>query len=375
MTNSEVQRTQTLFDSSPDAMIAISPEGKVLHWNQAAQDMFGYTAQEALNRSLVELIVPPERAKDTKAAIGDTIDTGLKIYGSARRRDGSVFPTEISLSPLEMEEGSLVMAAVRDITEQRKAQEEIKRKNAELEEQNQRVQEANRLKTVFLANMSHELRTPLNSIIGFSEFLKDKKPGPLNEKQEEYLGDVLTSARHLLQLINDVLDLAKVEAGKMDLALEAFSVGDAVAEVCAVIGPTAKKKNISVNTKLAGDIGLVTLDQQKFKQILYNLLSNAVKFTGDGGMVSLAASRKSQDRFQFQVSDTGIGIKQEDIGKLFTEFQQLDSSASRHYEGTGLGLALTKKLVELHQGSIELESEPGVGSVFRVVLPISAGGQ
>jgi len=120
---------------------------------------------------------------------------------------------------------------------------------------------------------------------------------------------------------------------------------------------------------------LVTLDQQKFKQILYNLLSNAVKFTGDGGMVSLAASRKSQDRFQFQVSDTGIGIKQEDIGKLFTEFQQLDSSASRHYEGTGLGLALTKKLVELHQGSIELESEPGVGSVFRVVLPISAGGQ
>ena len=221
--------------------------------------------------------------------------------------------------------------------------------------------------------MSHELRTPLNGIIGFAEFLADGKPGALNPKQKEYLEDILNSGRHLLQLINDVLDLAKVEAGKMELSLEAFSLRKAIEEVCAVARPIAQKKSIRVSVDVAPQLGDVTLDQQKFKQVLYNLLSNAVKFTDDGGRVDIIARPHEEDSFKLAVADTGIGIKAEDLGRLFTEFEQLESGASRRYEGTGLGLALTRRIVELQGGTIGVESELGKGSTFTVVLPVTTG--
>jgi signal transduction histidine kinase len=260
-----------------------------------------------------------------------------------------------------------------DITERKRFEHALQQTNMELEHARLMAEQANRAKSEFLSGMSHELRTPLNGIIGFTEFLIDEKPGPLRPKQKEYLGDVLNSGRHLLQLINDVLDLAKVEAGKMELHLETFPVRKAVEEVTAVIQGIASKKQISITIEVGPDLDAVTLDQQKFKQILYNLLSNAVKFSDDRGRISIRASRLDPQQLQVEVRDSGIGIKAEDIHRLFSEFEQLDSGPARRFEGTGLGLALTKKIVEFQNGRIRVESQPGLGSAFTVLLPLILG--
>jgi two-component system sensor histidine kinase/response regulator len=235
---------------------------------------------------------------------------------------------------------------------------------------NIQLQTASETKSRFLANMSHELRTPLNGIIGFAEFLVDGKPGTVNAKQKEYLDDILNSGKHLLQLINDLLDLAKVEAGKMELNLERFSLRKAIEEACSIATPIAEKKTIRIDVNVSPKIGDVTLDKQKFKQILYNLLSNAIKFSDEAGLVEVFAATQGQQRFRLLVKDSGIGIKPEDIQRLFAEFTQLESDESHRHEGTGLGLALTRKIVELQGGKIEVESEIGKGSSFIVVLPL-----
>jgi protein-histidine pros-kinase len=263
-------------------------------------------------------------------------------------------------------------AYIRDLTVQ-KAQEEFHRRSRELEEQNLRIEEANRLKSEFLANMSHELRTPLNGIIGFSEYMVDEKAGPLNWEQKEYLSDVLTSARHLLHLINDVLDLAKIEAGKMELSPETFAINEVIGEVCTIIEPMASQKNITMSAETPPETVFVTVDPVKFKQVLYNLLSNAVKFTPENGDIKLSARLEDHKRIRVEVKDTGIGIKTEDVPRLFHEFEQLDSGLGRKQQGTGLGLALTKKIVELQGGSIAVESEFGKGSTFTVALPAGCG--
>ena len=228
------------------------------------------------------------------------------------------------------------------------------------------------MKSEFLANMSHELRTPLNSIIGFSEFLVDEKAGPLSEQQKEYLTDVLNGGRHLLQLINDVLDLSKIEAGRMEVYLEQFILKKVIEEACSTIAPLALKKRIVITSNISSLLETVTLDQQKLRQILYNLLSNAVKFTADGGFIEVKVDDTPDQRLRVRVKDNGIGIKREDFGKLFTEFQQLGASQDRHHQGTVLGLALTKKIVEMQNGAIAVESVEGAGSTFTVVLPVAA---
>ncbi|MDB6039530.1 MAG: histidine kinase [Verrucomicrobiales bacterium] len=251
-----------------------------------------------------------------------------------------------------------------------KANSELLGKTREAEQAREIAEAGTLAKSQFLANMSHELRTPLNGIIGFTEFLSDEKPGKLNPRQKEYLGDVLSSGRHLLQLINDVLDLAKVEAGKMELHPSTFVLAKAIEEVCAVAKPIVQKKRIQLKTNTTPKLGEVTLDESKFKQVLYNLLSNAVKFTDDDGIVEIDVNITGKDQFQLSVKDTGIGIRAEDIKRLFTEFEQLESGTARRFEGTGLGLALTRKIVELHSGTMHVDSEFGKGSTFIVILPI-----
>jgi signal transduction histidine kinase len=270
-------------------------------------------------------------------------------------KDGHNIAVEFVSNVYQAGDKKVIQCNIRDITERKRS--------------DQALQKANRMKSEFLANMSHELRTPLNGIIGFSEFLIDEKPGKLNPKQSEYLKDVLNSANHLLQLINDVLDLSKVEAGKMELHPEIFSVLKAVEEVCAVIKGIANKKQIKMAMEISPGLKAVQLDLQKFKQVLYNLLSNAVKFTDAGGKVDIVASLREGNQFQVVVKDTGIGIKQEDLKRLFHEFEQLDAGTSRRFEGTGLGLALTKKIVEFQQGSIDVQSEFGHGSTFTALFP------
>ena len=245
------------------------------------------------------------------------------------------------------------------------------RSEAELHQARAAAEAASAAKSEFLAKMSHELRTPLNSIIGFSDMLGDESFGPLNEKQRRYVTNVLTSGRQLLQLINDILDLSKVEAGRMDLTPAEFDVADVLAETRTLMGALADQKRLQVEIVAEG-LPSVLLDQAKFRQIMYNLLSNAIKFTPEGGRIRITARRPPDTAagIEIAVADTGIGIKPEDQQRIFRDFEQIESASVREQQGTGLGLALTKKLVELHGGRIWVESEFGRGTTFRFVLPL-----
>ena len=257
-----------------------------------------------------------------------------------------------------------------------RAYEEIFEKKHELEVSNRELQEASRMKSQFLANVSHELRTPLNSIIGFSDLLQEKAFGVLNEKQLQYVDYISTSGTHLLHLINNILDLSKIEAGRMELNKELFSITDVVGEVLGTIRPMAHHQGVTIDVKEVQAPPRLYADRTKVKQILMNVLSNAVKFNDDNGKVFLdwevvdeGVGMKMERMLILKVRDTGIGIKNEDIDKLFSEFQQLDSSYTREYEGTGLGLVLTKRLVELHDGNMWVTSEYGEGSTFYIKIP------
>jgi len=251
------------------------------------------------------------------------------------------------------------------------SQQKVKEYAKTLEAANLELERASRFKSEFLANMSHELRTPLNSIIGFSELLEDQGFGPLTEKQNRYVHNVWTSGKHLLDLINDILDLSKVEAGKIELHMETFSLREALGAALTMVRPQAAKKRMSLRSELVPET-TVTADPLRLKQIMYNLLSNAIKFTPEGGQVGVTARTVEDAVVEIAVTDTGIGIRAEDLPKLFREFSQIGGEYARAQHGTGLGLALSKRLVELHGGKIWAESEgENKGSTFTFTLPIS----
>ena len=239
----------------------------------------------------------------------------------------------------------------------------------ELEEQGEQLIAANRHKSEFLANMSHELRTPLNAVIGFSEALAEEMFGELNEKQAEYVDDIHSSGRHLLSLINDILDLSKIEAGRMELDLSRFDIRAALDNALTLVGERAGSRGLNLETEIASDLGEMTGDERKLKQILLNLLSNAIKFTPAGGSVTLAARRETE-AVVIAVRDTGAGISEQDQEAIFQEFRQVGTDYASKVEGTGLGLTLTRRFVELHGGEIEVESSLGEGSIFRISIPL-----
>jgi signal transduction histidine kinase len=348
-------RFRELLEAAPDAMIVVQQDGRIGLVNAQAESMFGYAREELIGDSVAKL-VPEMRA-------------GAELRGV--RKDGSELPIEIGLNPIQTPEGPIGIASIRDISDRLRL-EEMRRQHGELEEQNRQIREANRLKSEFLANMSHELRTPLNGIIGFAELMHDGKVGPLAEPHKEYLGDILASAYHLLQLITDVLDLAKIEAGKLELRLEQVDLPALTREVTEVLRGVAAKNRVVIRTHIDGGLRDVRTDPSKVKQILYNYLSNAIKFTDRGGRIEVSVEKDASDRFRLAVEDTGIGVRAEDVGKLFSEFQQLDVGKAKRYGGTGLGLALTKRFAEALGGEVGVRTQVGKGSVFYVLLPIQS---
>lgn len=363
----ELQRTtvskqtmQTILNSMPYGIILIGMDKKIMNANRAALDIMGYESEEQVAGQICNNVLCPE---DDKCPI---IDLKQKVEKSEKvliTKDGRHIPILKTVVPVKLGDRDVLLEAFVDISE-RKRNEEIRREN-------ERLELANKAKSEFLAIMSHELRTPLNAILGFSELLMIQGAGELNERQQRYADNVHSSGKHLLNIIDDILDLTRVESGKMELKIEKVSVPAAVNDVIENIREMAGKQNIIIKTELKPEVEFIETDGMKLKQVLNNILSNAVKFSKpDGGTVTITA-KKEMDMVKFSVSDSGIGIKDKDMCKLFQSFEQLDAGIGRKYGGTGLGLAVSKKLVELLGGRITAESKYSVGSTFTFLLPIA----
>jgi signal transduction histidine kinase/DNA-binding response OmpR family regulator len=401
-----------IFNSANFSSIATDAKGVIQIFNVGAERMLGYTALEVMNVITPAAISDPEellvRAKVLSAEFGTPITPGFEalVFKASRgiediyeltyvKKDKTRLPAMVSVTALRDADDAIIgyLLIGTDNTARKQVEAERVKLEQRLLQKNVELEEASRMKSEFLANMSHELRTPLNAIIGFSEILRDGLIGELTEQQQRFIGDIFSSGNHLLSLINDILDLSKVEAGKMTLELESVEVWSLFANSLSIIREKAAARHIELSMDVPKELGSIQADARKVKQIVYNLLSNAVKFTVDGGQVKLSVSEVPQSdvgsvdgtwnsrNFPFantefekflriSVTDTGIGISPDGLDHLFNPFSQIDSGLARKYEGTGLGLVLLKNLAELHGGSVAIESAVGEGSRFTVWLPL-----
>jgi PAS domain S-box-containing protein len=385
------QRYALFLEAAPDAILEIDRDGRIVLANDEATRMFQRPQAELIGLK-VELLVPERlrgahighRTSYAAHPVRRPMGAGLDLY--ALRKDGTEFAVDINLSPLAGAGEGQVLCVIRDVSERRAAEEKIQilnqnlgrrsaelaAANAEMSLRNREVERANRLKSEFLASMSHELRTPLNTILGFSELIAEESSGALNEKQKRFVSHIQRDAAHLLELINDILDLSKIEAGRLELHIEAFPMAVAVAEVLTSVRPLAAVKSLTLDSDL-DTVLVLQADRVRFKEILYNLFSNAIKFTPAGGRVWIESSVEDS-AVHLVVGDTGIGIAPEDQEAIFESFRQASATTKGVREGTGLGLAITRRLVEHHGGKIWVESEPSRGSRFHLTLPLTTSG-
>ncbi len=365
-----------LFENSNDAIFLLSPEGKGVRANQKALELLGVGEEEFMAMSAADLdaMTPRELQPDAENRVerlmrGGELPPYERVFIS---RSGRRTETEISLSMVRdmSGQGFIIQSVVRDITERRKAAESLRRSLVELEAANVELEKASRMKDEFLASMSHELRTPLTGILGLSEALQLQTFGALSERQAKALRNIEESGRHLLDLINDILDLSKIEAGKFDLQPESCSVASICQASLQLTKGMAHQKRQTVEFRMEPEAITIEADPRRLKQIIVNLLSNAIKFTPEEGSLGLdVAGDPTARSVEFSVWDRGIGIAPENLGKLFKPFTQVDGRLARQFSGTGLGLSLVHRMAELHGGSVKVESEPGKGSRFTVVLP------
>jgi PAS domain S-box-containing protein len=377
---------RSLLESNIDALMTTDPRGIITDVNKQMEGLTGCTRDELIGAPFKNYFTDPSRAE---AGINQVLSEG-KVTNyelTARARNGSLTVVSYNATTFHDRDRVLqgVFAAARDVTELKLFEQRLQEKNRELEE-------ASRMKSEFLANMSHELRTPLNAIIGFSEVLVDGLLGEMTDQQRGFIGDIFSSGKHLLSLINDILDLSKVEAGKMTLDLEPLQVSTLFTNSMSIIREKASTRDIRLILDAPEELGSIRGDARKVKQIVYNLLSNAVKFTSERGEVTLRASRVPRsdvgklsddsmgrsfavpnnefaEFLKISVTDSGMGISPDGLERLYKPFSQIDSGLSRKFEGTGLGLAMVKLLADLHGGAVGVESEVGKGSCFTVWLP------
>jgi PAS domain S-box-containing protein len=379
--------TRSLIESNIDALMATDPRGIITDVNKQTEALTGCTRDELIGAPFKNYFTDSSRAEEgIHRVLAEGRVTNYEL--TARARDGKLTVVSYNATTFHDRDRRLqgVFAAARDVTELKRFEQTLLQKNVELED-------ASRMKSAFLANVSHELRTPLNAIIGFSEVLKDGLLGGLTDQQRGFIGDIFASGTHLLALINDILDLSKVEAGKMTLDLEPVQASALFVNSLSVIKKSAAARHLQMTTDVAADLGAIRVDVRKVKQIVDNLLSNAAKFAVEGGEVTLRAGRAARERVgrlsgtrkgrsfpladseftefvELSVTDRGIGISQGGMDRLFTPFSQIDTGLARKFEGTGLGLAMVKLLAELHGGTVAVESAEGEGSCFTVWLPL-----
>ena len=361
-------RYRKLFECAPDGIVIADSESRYLDANASMCRMLGYTRDELIGLHASDIVVPAEVALIEPTLRAITANTDHQREWRFRRKDGSIFDAEVLAT---MMPDSNLMGIIRDITDRKQAEAERDRRH--------RAEAADHIKSAFLATMSHELRTPLNSIIGFTGIMLQGLTGPLNPEQNKQLDMVRTSARHLLALVNDVLDISKIEAGQLEVAREPFDVRQSLTKVLALVAAQAEAKGLKLRVQIAPALGVAVSDKRRFEQILLNLLSNAIKFT-EHGEVALEAEAVDEFRFagatsgqpaiHVRICDTGIGIKRDDLQLLFQPFRQIDSGLSRQHDGTGLGLAICNRLAVLMGGIISASSEWGKGSAFSITLPL-----